>query len=65
MKRKLPLMTFRLQNFKAVQDSKTIKFTPLTGFIGNKARSFSALPAKRSLCNCAVFVPVEKCAIPV
>src|SRR3989304_4147567 len=34
MKSKLPLITFRVQNFKAVQDSKTIKFTPLTAFIG-------------------------------
>ena len=37
MKRKLSLASFRLKNFKAVQDSKTIEFTPLTGFIGNNS----------------------------
>jgi len=36
MKRKLPLATFRLKNFKAVQDSKTIKLTPLTDFQENR-----------------------------
>jgi hypothetical protein len=29
MKRKLPLITFRLQNFNALQDSRIIKFIPL------------------------------------
>jgi predicted ATPase len=29
------LQSFRLKNFKAVRDSRTIKFTPLTVFIGN------------------------------
>ena len=36
MKRKLPLASFRLKNFKAVQDSKTIKLTPLTDFQENR-----------------------------
>ena len=35
MKRKLPLASFRLKNFKAVQDSKTIKFTLMTAIVGN------------------------------
>lgn len=43
MKIKLPLITFRLQNFKAVQDSKTIKFTPLTAFIGNNGSGKSSI----------------------
>ena len=43
MKSKLSLMTFRLQNFKAVQDSKTIKFTPLTAFIGNNGSGKSSI----------------------
>jgi predicted ATPase len=33
--KKLALGGFRIKNFKAVRDSKTIKFTPLTVFIGN------------------------------
>ena len=43
MKSKLPLTSFRLQNFKAVQDSKTIKFTPLTAFIGNNGPGKSSI----------------------
>jgi AAA15 family ATPase/GTPase len=43
MKSKLPLITFRLQNFKAIQDSKTIKFTPLTSFIGNNGSGKSSI----------------------
>lgn len=39
----LPLKSFRLQNFKAVKDSKTIKFTPLTVFIGNNGSGKSSL----------------------
>jgi predicted ATPase len=36
MKGKLSLFSFRLKNFKAIQDSKTIKFTPpLTVLFGN------------------------------
>lgn len=30
------LRSFRLRNFKAIQDSGTVRFTPLTVFIGNK-----------------------------
>lgn len=35
MSNKLPLAGVRVKNFKAVQDSKAIRFTPLTVFIGN------------------------------
>ncbi len=35
MKSKFTLISFRVKNYKAVQDSKTIKFTPLTAFISN------------------------------
>jgi AAA15 family ATPase/GTPase len=31
----LMLQSFRLKNFKAVRDSRAIRFTPLTVFIGN------------------------------
>jgi len=43
MKGKLSLFSFRLKNFKAIQDSKTIKFTPLTAFIGNKGSGQSII----------------------
>jgi len=43
MKGKLSLFSFRLKNFKAVQDSKTIRFTPLTAFIGNKCSGQSGI----------------------
>ena len=36
MKSKQLLSSFCLKDFKTVQNSKTIKFTPLTVFIGNK-----------------------------
>jgi hypothetical protein len=35
MKQCLPLRSFRLQNFKAARDSGTVRFGPLTVFIGN------------------------------
>jgi predicted ATPase len=35
MKGKLSLFSFKVKNFKAVQDRRTIKVTPLTVFIGN------------------------------
>lgn len=43
MKSKLSLFSFRLKNFKAIQDSKTIKFTPLTAFIGNNGSGKSSI----------------------
>jgi AAA15 family ATPase/GTPase len=43
MKSKLPLISFRLQNFKAVQDSKTIKFGPFTARIGNNYTGKSSI----------------------
>ncbi|MCG7854118.1 MAG: AAA family ATPase [Methanosarcinaceae archaeon] len=43
MKPKLHLASFRLKKFKAVQDSKTIKFAPLTAFIGNNGSGKSSI----------------------
>jgi predicted ATPase len=40
---KLPLQSFRLKNFKAVRDSGTIRFTPLTVLIGNNGSGKSSL----------------------
>lgn len=43
MKKHLPLQSFRLQNFKAVRDSGTVRFGPLTVFIGNNGSGKSSL----------------------
>jgi len=40
MKGKPSLISFRMKNFKVVQDSKTLRFTPLTVFIGNIGSGF-------------------------
>ena len=37
------LQSFRLQNFKAVRDSRVVKLTPLTVFIGNNGSGKSSL----------------------
>jgi predicted ATPase len=39
----LSLKSFRLRNFKAVRDSKTIRFSPLTAFIGNNGSGKSSI----------------------
>ena len=41
--RKLPLRSFQLKNFKAVRDSKPVKFGPLTVFIGNNGSGKSSI----------------------
>jgi predicted ATPase len=43
MKPNSSLASFCLKNFKAVQDSKTIRFTPLTVFIGNNGSGKSSI----------------------
>ncbi|RKY21690.1 MAG: chromosome segregation protein SMC, partial [Planctomycetota bacterium] len=43
MKLKPSLLSFCLKNFKAVQNSKTIRFTPLTVFIGNNGSGKSSI----------------------
>jgi len=43
MKTELALSSFKLLNFKAIQDSKVIKFTPLTAFIGNNGSGKSSI----------------------
>ncbi len=40
---KLPLQALRLSNFKAVRDSGSIQFTPLTVFIGNNGSGKSSI----------------------
>ena len=43
MASKLALKSFRLKNFKAIQDSKLVKFTPLTVLIGDNGSGKSSL----------------------
>ena len=43
MANKLALKSFRLKNFKAIQDSKLVKFTPLTVLIGDNGSGKSSL----------------------
>jgi len=43
MKGKLSLMSFKVKNFNAVQDRRTIKVTPLTVFIGNNGSGKSSI----------------------
>lgn len=43
MKSSLSLSSFKLLNFKAIQDSKIIKFKPLTAFIGNNGSGKSSI----------------------
>src|SRR5438876_8282689 len=44
MRSKAPrLQSFRLKNFKAVRDSGTVRFGPLTVFIGNNGSGKSSL----------------------
>jgi AAA15 family ATPase/GTPase len=43
MKKELPLAGIQIKNFKAIQDSKSIKFTPLTTFIGNNGSGKSSI----------------------
>src|SRR5262249_46752599 len=41
--KRLPLRSCRVQNFKALRDSGTVKFTPLTVFIGTNGSGKSSL----------------------
>src|SRR2546423_9805752 len=41
--KELPLKSFRLRNFKAIQDSGVVNFTPLTVLIGNNGSGKSSL----------------------
>ncbi|MDE2748484.1 MAG: ATP-binding protein [Chloroflexota bacterium] len=43
MSKKLALKSFRLKNFKAIQDSGVVKFTPLTVLIGDNGSGKSSL----------------------
>jgi len=64
MKPKLSLSSFCLKNFQAVQDSKTIKFTPLTAFVGNNGSGKSSIVEAMETFQSVVLNGLDKAMIP-
>ena len=64
MKPKLSLSSFSLKHFKAVQNSKTIKFTPLTVFIGNNGSGKSSIVEAMETFQSIVFSGLDEAMIP-
>ena len=64
MKPKRFLLSFSLKNFKAVQDSKTIRFTPLTVFIGNNGSGKSSIVEAMETFQSIVFSGLDEAMIP-
>jgi len=53
-----------LKNFKAVQDSKTIKFTPLTAFVGNNGSGKSSIVEAMETFQSVVLNGLDEAMIP-
>ena len=64
MKSKLSLSSFFLKNFKAVQNSKTIKLTPLTVFIGNNGSGKSSIVEALETFQSIVLSGLDEAMIP-
>ena len=64
MKSKHSLSSFSLKNFKAVQDSKTIRFTPLTVFIGNNGSGKSSIVEALETFQSIVLSDLDEAMIP-
>jgi len=64
MKSKLSLSSFCLKNFKAVQNSKTIRFTPLTVFIGNNGSGKSSIIEAMETFQSIVLNGLDEAMIP-
>lgn len=64
MKPKLSLLSFYLKNFKAVQNSKTIRFTPLTVFIGNNGSGKSSIVEAMETFQSIVLNGLDEAMIP-
>ena len=64
MKPKLSLSSFCLKSFKAVQDSKTIKFTPLTAFVGNNGSGKSSIVEAMETFQSVVLNGLDEAMIP-
>ncbi len=58
------LSSFCLKNFKAVQNSKTIKFTPLTVFIGNNGSGKSSIVEALETFQSVVLNGLDEAMIP-
>ncbi len=64
MKSKLSLSSFCLKSFKAVQNSKTIRFTPLTVFIGNNGSGKSSIVEAMETFQSIVLSGLDEAMIP-
>ncbi len=64
MRSKLSLLSFCLKNFKAVQNSKTIKFTPLTVLIGNNGSGKSSIVEAMETFQSIVLNGLDEAMIP-
>jgi AAA15 family ATPase/GTPase len=64
MKPKISLSSFSLKNFKAVQDSKTIRFTQLTVFIGNNGSGKSSIVEAMKTFQSVVLNGLDEAMIP-
>ncbi|MCY4073744.1 MAG: ATP-binding protein [Chloroflexi bacterium] len=60
MANKLALKSFRLKNFKAIQDSGVVKFTPLTVLIGDNGSGKSSLVEGLQTYQCIVTDGLDK-----
>ena len=64
MGNRLKLSSFHLKNFKAVQDSKAIRFTPLTAFIGNNGSGKSSIVEALETLQTLVMRDIDKAMAP-
>ena len=64
MKSKLSLSSFCLKYFKAIQNSKTIRFTPLTVFIGNNGSGKSSIVEAMETFQSIVLSGLDEAMIP-
>jgi len=64
MKSKLSLSSFCLKNFKAVQNSKSIRFTPLTVFVGNNGSGKSSIVEAMETFQSIVLNGLDEAMIP-
>jgi predicted ATPase len=60
----LSLQSFRLKNFKAVRDSSSIKFTPLTVFIGNNGSGKSSIIEGLEMLHTIVIADLDTAMAP-
>ena len=64
MKKGLPLAGFQVKNFKAVQNSKTIRFTPLTVLVGNNGSGKSSIVEALETFQSIVLIGLDEAMLP-